>query len=291
MQNKTVLITGGTGGIGKATALGLAKKGAQVIIVGRNAERAAAAVQDIQAQSGNTQVDFLLADLSAQTSIRQLASAFTARYPRLDVLINNVGGLYPTRRETEDGIEAHLAVNHINVLLLTQLLLPTLKASTPARIINVTTGAHRMVAGVSEADLNGQAFTTPIAVYGRAKLINIMVFYELARQLAGTGVTVNIADPGGALTDMTAQMTPAFFPWFMRPMFPIFGLFSKGMTVEKAAVSSIYLASAPEVEGVTGQYYSPTAKPVKSAKITYDTGLAKRLYEASLSLIREPALA
>jgi NAD(P)-dependent dehydrogenase (short-subunit alcohol dehydrogenase family) len=284
MRGKVVLITGGTGGIGKATALGIAKLGATTVVVGRNKERAEAALAEIKAQSGNPKVDLILADLSSQADIRKLADEFTSRYDRLDVLLNNVGGLYAKRWETVDGVEASFAMNHLNVHLLTTLLLPTLKASAPSRIINVNSSGHRF-AKVNFDDLFAEKWYRGLDIYVNSKLVNLLVSYELARRLAGSGVTVNIADPGGAMTDMTNGMTPEMVPWFMAMAWPLFRVFQRGQTVEKAAVSSIYLASSPDVEGVTGRYFNPSGKEVKSSGASYDQIASRRLWDITEQLL------
>jgi retinol dehydrogenase-14 len=284
MKHNVVLITGGTGGIGLETARGIAETGATVVVVGRNSERGQNAVEDLMSSTGNPSVFFMAADLSSQANVLQLAADFEAHYGRLDVLVNNIGGLYGTRWETVDGIEVMFAMNHVNPYLLTKRLLPLLQASTPARIVNVTTGAHRFV----KLDLdNLQAeheFDTPIAVYARAKLASLMASYHLARELKGTGVTVNIADPGGASTEMTGNMTANFFPQPMRLLFTLWRVIGNFMSVEKAARSSIYLATSPEVEGMTGRYFNPAGKAVKSSRESYEETQQKRIVEITEAL-------
>jgi retinol dehydrogenase 14 len=290
MNGKTVLVTGGTGGIGKATASGLARMGAHVVIVGRSRERGEAALSELRAGGGK--VDLLLADLSSQQSIRQLAEEFTAKYTHLDVLVNNVGGLYMKRWETVDGIEATFAMNFLNVFLLTDLLLPLLKQNAPSRIINVNSGAHRF-GRVNFDDLQSQERYSSMNAYGNSKLLNVLYTYELARRLEGTGVMANVADPGSADTEMTRGMTVEGMPLFLKPMLmlmPVFQRFSTGKEgVHAAAKNSIYLASAPELEGVTGKYMTPNLKIVKSSKASYDERAGRRLWEiAEMMLKREP---
>lgn len=287
MHGQVVMVTGSTGGIGKATATGLAKLGAQVVIVGRNKARGEAALDDIREQSGNPNIELMLADLSSQADVARLAAEFNARSDRLHVLVNNVGGLYARRQEITDGIEATFATNYLNGFLLTRLLLPTLKAGAPARIVNVNSGGHRQAA-LKFDDLQSQQGYQPLDAYGRAKLASVMFTYELARRLAGTGVTANAADPGGADTESTRAITPDMLPPFMRLMWPLTPLFRVLMgtpTVEKAAWSSVYLAASLEVEGVTGQYFSPRGKAVQSSKASYDVEAARRLWEISESLV------
>ena len=285
MTSNVVLITGGSGGIGKETAKGVARQGATTVIVGRNKERGRQAVAEIQRAAGHERVAFLAADLSSQTEIRRLARQFKVDYDRLDVLINNVGGLYGERWETADGIEATLAMNHLNPFLVTQLLLPLLKENAPARIVNLTTGGHRM-ARLNFDDLQARQWFRGLDIYGQAKLANLLWTYEQARRLEGSGVTVNAADPGGADTSMTQNMTPQMVPPFMRLLWPLFGLMQRFMQTspETAAHSSIYAAAAPEMEGVTGKYIHPKGKIVKSSKASYDETAARRIWQISEEL-------
>ena len=193
MEGKICLITGGTNGIGKSTALGLAKMGATVVIVGRNAPKTAQVVEAIRATSGNNNVDSLLADLSSQQEVRRLADAFKRKYLHLHVLLNNAGAAFLQRQLSVDGIEMTLALNHLAPFLLTNVLLDTMKASAPARIINVSSGAH--TSGKIEFDnLQGER-AYGFGAYPNAKLANILFTVELARHLTGTGVTVNALHP------------------------------------------------------------------------------------------------
>lgn len=290
MQDKVALITGGTGGIGLETARGIADAGRTVVIVGRNEVRGLNAVEDLKSSTGNSNIKFIAADLSSQTTVLHLVDEFEKRYGRLDVLINNVGGLYGRRWETVDGIEAMFAMNHVNPYLLTRRLLPLLKVSAPARIVNVTTGAHRFV----KLDLDNlqaeREFDTPVAVYARSKLVNLMASYYLARELDATGVTVNIADPGVASTDMNANMTADFFPQAMRLLFPLWKVIGNFTSVEKAAQSSIYLATSPDVEGITGKYFNPAQKRVKSSRESYNETYQRWIVEITDNLTAQIAL-
>ena len=198
MQGKICLITGGTNGIGKSTAQALAQMGATVVIVGRNAPKTAQVVEEIRAASGNNNVDSLLADLSSQQEVRRLADEFKSKYSHLHVLLNNAGGVFMQRQLSVDGIEMTFALNHLAYFLLTNLLLDTIKASAPARIINVSSDAH--TSGKIEFDnLQGERRYSPGA-YGNSKLANILFTMELARRLEGTGVTVNALHPGFVAT-------------------------------------------------------------------------------------------
>ena len=201
VAGKRVLITGATRGIGLAAAIELARRGAQLTLVARSEARAADAVGQIQAAAGGTTVEVLTADLASQASVRQLAVDAQARYPRIQVLINNAGAIYASRQLSPDGIELTWAVNHLAPFLLTTALLPRLTASTPARIVTTSSDAHRG-AQIPFDDLNAQrtwgGFGFPR--YGQTKLANILFTVELARRLAGTGVTANCFHPGFVAT-------------------------------------------------------------------------------------------
>ncbi|HLG78342.1 MAG TPA: SDR family NAD(P)-dependent oxidoreductase [Ktedonobacteraceae bacterium] len=277
LQGKTAVVTGGTGGIGLATAHGLAEQGAQVIIVGRDKTRGEEAAARLQKETGNKAIVFAQADLSSQAEIRHVAQQIVERYRQVHVLINNVGGLYAQRKLTVDGLESTLAVTHLAPFLLTHLLLPTLKECAPARIINVNSASHRS-GRIDFDDLQSARNYDPMRAYSQAKLANLLVTYELARQLEGSGVSVNAADPGGAATDLArSEAMPALF----RLILP---LLAKIMTVERAAQSSLYFASSTEIEGVTGKYVNARKKFIRSASSSYDVSLAQRLWNVSASL-------
>lgn len=279
MDGKVVLVTGGTSGIGKATAEGLAKMGASIVVVGHNRSKGEAAVAELKASSGNEAVELMVADLSSQAEIHKLAREFEANHNRLDVLINNAGAMYARRWETEEGIEGTLAVIHLAPVLLTTLLLPMLQRSAPSRIVNVSSWSHRRT-NLNLDDLQTRDHYSASVAYSRAKLINLLWTYELARRLEGAGVTVNLADPGGASTEMTrSDAMPLLFRTINR-------LGRKVMTTEKAARSSIYLASSPEVEGVSGGYFEPSKKRVKSSKASYDEQAGKQIWEVSAELAK-----
>lgn len=286
---RTILITGGTGGIGRATATGLATQGATVIVTGRNRDRGEAALEGIRSVSRNPRVYFLKADLSRQRDVRDLAAKVRAHYPRLDVLVNNVGGLYADRWETEEGIEATLATNLLSPFLLTHELLPLLHTSTPARIINVTSGIHRL-ARVSYGDVFGRASYRGWSVYARAKLFGVLWTYELARRLAHTRITVNAADPGGANTPMLQAMKPKGIPAPLRPLWPAFRAFQQTLSVEKAATSTVYLAGSPDVAGISGAYFDADARPARSSAASYDRVSASEVWLLCERLLRlDPA--
>lgn len=282
MHNKTVLITGGTDGIGKATATALAQQHAQVVIIGRNRQRGNDAVSEIQQLTGNANIHFLPADLSSQAEIHRVAAAFQSQFESLHVLINNVAGVYRKRQETVDGIEATLALGHLAPFLLTHLLLPTLKASAPARIVNVASDGHSM-AKVELDDIQATTFYRGIDIYVRTKLYNLMFTYELARRLQGSQVTINAVDPGGAHTNLTDSTTSDMLPPIMKILYPLVSRFAF-TSVEKAAESTIYAASSPELESKSGVYIGTKLKEIQSSKASQDVDLARRLWDISEDL-------
>ena len=281
MAGKTVLVTGGTGGIGRATATGLAAMGARVGITGRDIARTRAAAAEIAAASGNPAVDPFAADMSSQAEVRRLAGEVLAAYPRLDVLVNNVGGFWATRRVTADGLERTFAVNHLAPFLLTDLLLDRLKASAPARIVTVSSGAQR-IGKMNFDDLQGERRYSGQQAYSQSKLANVLFTYELARRLDGTGVTATVLHPGVVRTGFAAEDPSPMW----KVLLPLIRRFLK--TPEKGAATSIYLASSPEVEGVTGTYFADS-KPKASSPASYDTAAAARLWQISLDLVARTA--
>ncbi len=277
MAGKSVLVTGGTAGIGKATAVGLATLGARVAITGRDRVRAEAAAADIRAASGNPAVDVFAADMSSQAEVRRLAGAILNTYLRLDVLVNNVGGFWAHRHVTADGLEYTFALNHLGPFLLTTLLLDRLKASAPARVVTVSSGAH--AAGrLDFDDLQGTAEYSGKRAYSASKLANIMFTYQLARHLQGTGVTATVLHPGVVRTHFGAD-DPA---GLIKAMLPLMRPFMKTPTA--GAATTIYLASSAEVDGVTGRYFA-NRKPKTSSKLSYDTAVAAQLWKVSTELV------
>ncbi len=277
MAGKTVLVTGGTGGIGRATALGLASLGARVGITGRDAARTATAAAAIAGEAGNASVDPFPADMSSQAEVRRLATAVLDAYPRLDVLVNNVGGFWATRHATADGLEHTYAVNVLAPFLLTDLLLDRLKASAPARIVTVSSGAQRM-GRIDFDDLQGERDYSGQRAYNQSKLADILFTFELARRLKGTGVTANTLHPGLVRTSFAAEDSSA--AW--KVMIPLLKPFMKSPA--RGAETSIYLASSPEVEGVSGVYFSGR-KPATVNPIANDTSAAARLWKANAALV------
>jgi NAD(P)-dependent dehydrogenase (short-subunit alcohol dehydrogenase family) len=275
MQGKVCLVTGATSGIGLVTAQALAQQGATVLVAGRHAERGAATVRHLVQATGNSQVELLLADLSVQAQVRQLAAELQRRFARLDVLVNNAGALFMRRSQSLDGIEMTFALNHLGYFLLTSLLLDTLTASAPARIVNVSSHAHWNGA-MDFADLQGQRRYGGWRAYCQSKLANLLFTYELARRLEGTGITVNAVHPGFVATG------------FGRNNRGVFGLGIRvaqltALSPQQGAETLIYLAASPEVEGVTGKYFVQQ-RPVASSRASYDQAAAQRLWQLSAEL-------
>lgn len=276
MQGKVCLITGANSGLGYQTALALAKMGAQVVMVCRNRAKGEAAQAEIKSKSGSSAVDLLIADLSVQKSIRELAQTFKASYNRLDVLVNNAGLILGKRQVTADGYEQTFALNHLGYFLLTNLLLDTLKASAPSRIVNVASQAERL-GELNFDNLMLEKRYSSIRAYGMSKRANIVFSYELAKRLAGTGVTVNCAHPGNVRTNFGASMGGAMAAGIKR-FGSLFRMFM--LSPEQGAQTIIWLASSPEVEGITGQYFSKK-HPLKSAAQTYDPEVQEKLWKVS----------
>jgi NAD(P)-dependent dehydrogenase (short-subunit alcohol dehydrogenase family) len=291
VKDKTVIVTGGNSGIGLETAVGLARQGANVIITARDPERGKQAVDDIKrrvgdapgAQGGNDTVDLVVFDLGDLASTRAGAAELLDRCPRIDVLINNAGVVLTDRRETVDGFESTFAVNHLGPFLLTNLLLDRIKASAPARIINVASSAHKGARkGLDFGDLQNAARYRGMQVYSQTKLANILFTTELARRLKGTRVTVNSLHPG---TVRTGYGRDGDTTGLLRVGLAIGGRFF--LSPEKGADTSVYLASAPDVAGITGEYFvkRKIKRPSSAAR---DADAARKLWDASEALVELP---
>jgi len=276
MAGKTVLITGATSGIGRATALGLARMGAHLAITGRDRGRTEDAAREIRAAGGG-EVDVLVADLSSQSEVRRLAEEVLHSLSRIDVLINNVGGYWDTRHVTVDGLERTFAINHLAPFLLTNLLLDKLKQSAPARVVMVSSNAH--AAGrIDFGDLQGERSYSGARAYSQSKLANILFSYELARRLPTTSVTANALHPGLVNTSFGAE-DPA---GVQKLLVPLLRPFMKSPA--RGAATSIHLASAADLERVTGRYFA-NSKPTRSSKPSYDEAAAARLWQVSGDLV------
>jgi len=273
MDGKICLITGATAGIGKVTATALAEMGANLVITGRDHQKTVDTTQEIIKTTGNQSVDFLIADFSDLTQVRTLASAFKDRYSHLDVLINNAGTYFNFRKDTPYEVEMTLLVNHLAPFLLTNLLLDLLKASPSGRIINVSSESHRQDQ-MDFTDLGFKKGYFGFKAYARSKLANILFTYELARRLEISNVTVNALHPGHVATDIWKTNFPLIGPllkWMMSQF---------ALTPEEGADNSIYLATSPKVEGVTGKYFIKR-EPETSSPISYDEEVTRKLWKIS----------
>jgi NAD(P)-dependent dehydrogenase (short-subunit alcohol dehydrogenase family) len=280
MHGKVCIVTGAASGIGAMTAQALARHSAAVILVDRDSEKGATTVNQIKQQTGNPAVEFMWADLSAQKEIRQLVQQFRNRYQRLDVLVNNAGAFFRRRQETVDGIEMTFALNYLAYFLLTNLLLDTIRASAPARIINVSSRSHAR-AQIDFDDLQSRSSYRGLRAYAQSKLAIVLFTYELARRLERTGVTVNTLHPGTVATNF-ATNNPGVVSLSMRLFRSAF------LSPEQGAQTSIFLATSSEVEGVTGKYFVKQ-KVIPSSPASYDTATAGRLWQVSAKMTGLPA--
>jgi NAD(P)-dependent dehydrogenase (short-subunit alcohol dehydrogenase family) len=276
MTGRVCLLTGGTSGIGKATAAGLLRMGATVVITSRSRERAEATLAEIQPGDGSGRGDALQADLSSLTEVRGLADVFRDRYDRLDVLINNAGTIEPRLQITADDLGKTMAVNYFAPFLLTNALVGLLQASTPSRVINVSSDAHRG-AHIDWDHLRDPAGELGFRAYGQSKLALLLFTYELARRLAGTGVTVNAVHPGVVATGFGTQYGP-----LGRLAVKIGSFFMR--SPEEGAATPVYLASSPEVAGISGRYFYD-CQPVESSPESYDRTAATRLWQISADIV------
>lgn len=276
LVGKTALVTGATSGIGFHTALGLAREGAHVILGGRDEERARKSVEVIRRETEAPRIDYLIADMSSMAGVRSFAEQILNQYSRLDILVNNVGGLFLTRQISEDGYEKTFALNHLSYFLLTELLKDLLIASAPARIVNVSSTAHQN-SQIDFEDLHSTRRYRGMTAYGQSKLANLLFTYELATRLADTGVTANALHPGFVRTALgmkNSNPVLAALIWLV---------FRAGMSPERGARTSLLLASSPELEEVTGKYYS-AGNQVRSSRMSYDKAAAARLWDLSEEL-------
>lgn len=273
MESKTVLVTGASSGLGKATARALAAMGARVIMACRDPGRGATARGEIVAATGSERVDLLIADLSTRDAIRGLAREVTKRYERLDVLVNNAGLVTARRRLTPEGFEMVFFVNHLAYFMMALLLVDRLRASAPARIVNVASSAHSSgTIDLDDLQLEHGHYAG-WKQYANTKLMNVVFTYELARRLEGTGVTANCAHPGVVHTGLLRRYSRVLtFLWNASQ-----ALFRKP---EEGADTQVYLASSPEVEGVTGRYFR-RREAIGTSQVSYDRDLQRGLWEAS----------
>jgi retinol dehydrogenase-12 len=275
LSGKRILVTGGSAGIGKQTALELAKLGAEVIIVGRSADKTAAAVASLRKESGATAIDSLLADLSSMASIRAFSAAFLAKYERLDVLVNNAGAFNRHREVTVDGWERTFATNHLAYFLVGHSLLPALEHASGARIVNVSSSAHAAAPLDFDDLMCERTAYSGFKQYARSKLANIYFTRELARRLVPKKITVNCLHPGFVASEFLSKGGI----WkLVRPLAYAFAL-----DVAAGAKTSVYLASSPDVANVSGKYFVK-CKEARPNKIAEDDAAATRLWQVSAQL-------
>jgi retinol dehydrogenase-14 len=276
MAGKTVLVTGASSGIGRATALGLSSMGAHLAITGRDRERTEGAAGEIRAAGGGP-VDVFVADLSSQTEVRRLADEVLQAYPSIEVLVNNVGGYWNTRHVTTDGLEHTFALNHLAAFLLTNLLLDRLRQSAPARVVTVSSNAHG-TGRIDFDDLQGEQSYSGSRAYNQSKLANVMFTYELARRLQASSVTANTLHPGVVNTSFGAEDPRSI----QRLLIPFARPFMKAPA--QGAATPIHVASSRDLEPVTGRYFA-NGKPKRSSKRSYDEAAAARLWQVSAELV------
>lgn len=276
LAGKTILVTGATSGIGFIAARALAAMGATVVLVGRDPAKARASVAQIQRETSATAVHALTADLSSMQEVRRLAADYQAQYPRLDVLLNNAGAVFLSHQTTVDGYERTFALNHLAPFLLTHLLLDRLKADAPARVVTVSSIAHRgRTMDLSDVNQTRRGYSAWRA-YGESKLANILFTYALARRLEGSGVTANTLHPGFVATGFAKNNGP-FWQAAMTLVRPF------AISPQRGAQTSIYLASSPDVADVSGRYFVQS-KPAKSSAASYDVAMQERLWSLSEQL-------
>ncbi len=276
MSHKIGIVTGASSGIGTETAIGLAKQGFHVVMVGRNPQKSEAARKRVWAAVPDAKVDLLLCDFASLGAVRDLAGTILAHYDRIDVLVNNAGLFEMKRTETKDGFETTFGVNHLAPFLLTNLLLDRLIASGSSRIVNVASVAHRR-AHLDFTDLQSNRNYGWLKAYSRSKLANILFTRELAKRLAGTSVTANCLHPGLVATSIARG---GFFPSLSMKLARPFLI-----SPAKGAETSVYLATSPEVERVSGRYFDKSAdtEPSEAARNDAD---AARLWDVSAKMVK-----
>jgi retinol dehydrogenase 12 len=273
LNGKVIVVTGPTSGIGEVTARELARSGAHVVLVCRNRAKGEALRDALRAKGTSDAVDLVVCDFASLADVRRGAAEIRARFPRLDVLVNNAGAIQMSRSTTVDGLETTFAVNHLAPFLLTNLLLDKLKQSAPSRIVNVASRAH-FRRGIDLDDPEGKTSYHGFTAYCRSKLENVLFTYELVRRLEGTGVVANCLHPGVVATGF-GRNQPGIFKLAVRLAAPFM------WTAEKGAQTSIFLARDPSVERVTGKYFDEKSRERRSSRLSYDTTLQRRLWDMS----------
>jgi NAD(P)-dependent dehydrogenase (short-subunit alcohol dehydrogenase family) len=280
MSGQTVLVTGATSGLGLEASVKLARMGAQLVLVARNRGRGEAAVADVQKRSGSRTVSVRYCDFGSFSQIRALAADVRMSHSTLRVLINNAGSVSATRVLTEDGLERTFAVNHLGSFLLTNLLLDVLSRNVPARVVTVASAAHRQgTLPFDDLQFEHGGYTT-MRAYARSKLANVLFTVELARRLAGTGVTANCLHPGVIATNIWS-----YAPWYTKPLIAIGKLFMA--SAEQGSETIVHLAASPEVQGLTGGYYERNRRVLPSS-LAQDAEIAEKLWAHSAALVGLP---
>jgi NAD(P)-dependent dehydrogenase (short-subunit alcohol dehydrogenase family) len=276
MSNRTALVTGGTAGIGRATAQGLVRRGFEVVIVGHNRERGERVAREIQEQPGAGRVTFEAADLTSLDEVRALGERLAGQLPQLNALVHNFGGMYADRRVTTDGHEATFAGNVLTPLLLSTLLLPALRAGPPSRVVFVNSDAHKFAVANLD-DLRAERFYRGFDIYARSKLLQLLVARHLSSQLPD-GVSALMVNPGGAWTEQIAAMKPRMTPPMMRLMWPIVRIVQKRRTPQQAAEVVIRAATDPELQGRNGVWIDQNNQLGEPSEKARDDALAARVY-------------
>ncbi|MGB0932274.1 MAG: SDR family oxidoreductase [Chitinophagales bacterium] len=286
MQGKIAIVTGGNAGIGKQTAIGLAKKGATLVLFCRNEEKGKTAQKEIKTQTGNQSIDLIQCDLSSLQSVKKAATEFQNKYDKLDILINNAGLFFDRLSHTSDGFETQFQVNHLSHFYLTSLLLGLLKKSNSARIVNVSSAAHRGRKIDFENLVYGKEKYDGLDVYGQTKLANVLFTYELSRRFAAQGISSFALHPGVVRTKIGQKHTKGWVNWGWKLLtsLPIFSI-----SEQKGAATSLYAATSPTLQGISGKYLKD-CKIIKSTKQSYDEQTAKKLWELSESLLKKKTM-
>lgn len=277
MKGKVCIVTGSNSGIGRETALALANTGATVVMVVRNPERGEMVRTEMINETGNRAIDLMICDLSSMDWIRRFTKDFRAKYDRLSVLINNAGAYFSKRQVTIDGFERTLAVNYLAPFLLTYELLPLLKSSAPSRVVNIGSGTERS-GKIDFDDLQSERHYSAMSAYANAKLMVTVYTYELARRLEGTGVTVNVVEPGFVATNLGRNSGSRLISLAFSMARPL------QISAKKGAETSLYLASAPGVEGVSGKCFSKL-KQTTTARVSYDQQIQRQLWDATMEML------
>ncbi len=277
LAGQTVVLTGATSGIGRATAVALAEMGPRMILLGRNPERCEETLGEIKTRTGRSDMELIRCDLASLAGIREAADAIVRASDRIDILINNAGVTMTRRSVTPDGFETTFAVNHLAYFALTAHLLPTLLRSAPARIVNVASDAHRFVSGIDLDDLQSERGFSALRVYGESKTCNIHFTRELARRLEGTGITVNALHPGGIRSNLGGGDSGPM----LGAVRSVVNLFLK--SPDEGARTPVFLATDPSVAGSTGGYYAK-CRAVEPKAHAMDDAVAARLWQISEKL-------